>query len=185
MDEVEQVVKLIKDHHSSPSAEHREQTLVLVTSVMTWTNAAKKLKKNFPKKVGDEALAEGALRDDESETEDDPNDPENKVLYFTDKDLLQRAPPPKYQQIKSIETLAMASQRVSRSLRVFVVCSGLLYGNGESNDLFYEFFRSAWLSLHPDLASLPIVGSGKNRIPTIHVTDLSRSIKYLITGLPA
>jgi len=62
---------------------------------------------------------------------------------------------------------------MSRFIKVFVVCSGLPYGNGESNDIFYEFFRSAWLSLHPDLASLPIVGSGKNRIPTIHINDLA------------
>ena len=73
----------------------------------------------------------------------------------------------------------MTAQRTSRFLKVYVVCSGLPYGNGESNDIFYEFFRSAWLSLHPDLASLPIIGHGKNRIPTIHITDLARSIKYL------
>ena len=66
-----------------------------------------------------------------------------------------------------IEALAMAAQRASRFLKVYVVCAGLPYGNGE--DVFYEFFRSAWLSLHPDLASLPIVGKGNNRIPTIHI----------------
>lgn len=79
----------------------------------------------------------------------------------------------------------MAIQRMSRFIKVYVVCSGLPYGNGESNDIFYEFFRSAWLSLHPDLASLPIVGSGSNRIPTIHVADLSRCIKHLITSMPS
>lgn len=80
--------------------------------------------------------------------------------------------------------MAMAAQRLSRYIRVYVVCSGLPYGNGESNDIFYEFFRSAWLSLHPDLASLPIVGSGKNRIPTIHIADLTRCIKHLIVTGP-
>lgn len=65
------------------------------------------------------------------------------------------------------------------------MCAGLPYGNGESNDIFYEFFRSAWLSLHPDLASLPIVGEpGNNRIPTIHITDLSRCIKHLLLTFP-
>lgn len=61
-----------------------------------------------------------------------------------------------------------------------MLCSGLLYGNGESNSVFYEFFRRSWLSLHPELAALPIIGEGKNRIPTIHVVDLARSIKLLI-----
>lgn len=78
----------------------------------------------------------------------------------------------------------MAAQRISKHLRVFVLCSGLPYGNGESNDIFYEFYRSAWLSLHPDLASLPIVGSGKNRIPTIHINDLVQCIKYLYLNIP-
>lgn len=73
---------------------------------------------------------------------------------------------------------------MSRHLRVFVLCSGLPYGNGESNDIFYEFYRSAWLSLHPDLASLPIVGSGKNRIPTIHINDLTQCIKHLYLNIP-
>jgi nucleoside-diphosphate-sugar epimerase len=152
---------------------------VLVTSVMTWINTPKKLRKNFPKNLDDEGAT--VLRDDESDSEADAD---QRVLYFTDKDVQQRAPPPKYQQLKTIETLAMAAQRISRNLKVYVVCSGLLYGNGESNDIFYEFFRSAWLSLHPDLASLPIVGTGRNRIPTIHVTDLARAIKYLLVDHP-
>ncbi len=78
----------------------------------------------------------------------------------------------------------MAAQRLSRYLKVFIVCSGLPYGNGESNDIFYEFFRSAWLSLHPDLASLPIVGPGNNRIPTIHINDLTQCIKHLYLNVP-
>jgi len=74
----------------------------------------------------------------------------------------------------------MSSNKINKKLKVHVLCSGLPYGNGESNDMFYEFFRRAWLSLHPQLAALPIVGSGDNVIPTIHVTDLARSIQFLI-----
>lgn len=76
--------------------------------------------------------------------------------------------------------LTMSLQKTSKTTKIHILCSGLLYGNGENNDIFYEFFRRAWLSLHPDLASLPIIGNGNNRIPTIHVVDLARSIKYLI-----
>ena len=60
-----------------------------------------------------------------------------------------------------------------------MICSGLPYGHGEANDVFYEFFRRAWLSLHPDLASLPVIDSGDNTLPTIHVKDLARFVKYL------
>jgi adenylate kinase len=93
-----------------------------------------------------------------------------------------RVPSPKYQAIKSLETLALSAQKSNRSLRVHILCAGLPYGNGEQNNVFYEFFRRAWLSLNPELASLPIVGGGSNRIPTIHIVDLARSIKHLLTN---
>ena len=154
LDEIDQVVKAVKEHHSTPTSFAKEQTLILVSSVMTWISTPKKQKKDYPSKVNDNG--EPILREDESDNEGD----NSKVLYFTDKDYQRRAPAPKYQQVKTIEMLAMAAQRASKNLKVYVVCSGLSYGNGESNDIFYEFFRSSWLSLHPDLASLPIVGHG-------------------------
>ena len=82
--------------------------------------------------------------------------------------------------MKQIENLAMTAQKNNKKLKVHVVCSGLLYGNGEQNNYFYEFFRRAWLCLHPELAALPIIGNGNNRIPTIHVVDLARSVKFLL-----
>jgi len=70
----------------------KNQTLILVTSCMTWVRTPKKLRKQFPKKnVGDDSELEESmaskLREDESETEDDPANPGNKVLYFLDKDF--------------------------------------------------------------------------------------------------
>lgn len=68
------------------------------------------------------------------------------------------------------------------SLRVHVVCAGFIFGNGERNDIFYEFFRRAWVSLHPELAALPIKGNGSNHLPTIHVSDLTDCIDFLLTS---
>ena len=42
LEEVEKVIKIIKDHHSSPSAIVKDQTIILVSSVMTWINTPKK-----------------------------------------------------------------------------------------------------------------------------------------------
>ena len=81
--------------------------------------------------------------------------------------------------IKHLENLALTASKFNKNLRVHVVCSGLPYGHGEANDVFYEFFRRAWLSLHPDLAALPVIGHGQNKLPTIHVEDLSRFVRYL------
>ena len=82
LDDIESIIKIIKDFHTSQSntAELKEQTIVLVTSVMTWVNTPKKLKKNFPKKVYEDGNV--VKREDESETEDDSG-----VLYFTDKEF--------------------------------------------------------------------------------------------------
>ena len=96
-----------------------------------------------------------------------------------DEDFQSRVPYPRYQMIKHLENLAMTASKFNENIRVHVVCSGLPYGHGEANDVFYEFFRRAWLSLHPDLASLPVIDSGNNSLPTIHVKDLARFVKYL------
>lgn len=84
LDDIEKVVKILKDHHQEQKTEMKEQTLVLVSSVMTWVNTPKKVKK----------ASDGAQRDDESESEEANG---SKVLYFTDKDFSQRTPSPKYQ----------------------------------------------------------------------------------------
>ena len=78
-----------------------------------------------------------------------------------------------------MENLALAAAKFNKNLRVHVVCSGLPYGHGEANDVFYEFFRRAWLSLHPELAALPVIGAGNNQLPTIHVEDLARCVRFL------
>ncbi len=49
LDDIEKVVKLIKDYHSDQKGEMREQTLVLVSSVMTWINTPKKMRKENAK----------------------------------------------------------------------------------------------------------------------------------------
>jgi hypothetical protein len=41
-----------------------------------------------------------------------------------------RRPSPKYEQIKSIETLCLAAGKTRESLKSYVLCSGVLYGNG-------------------------------------------------------
>ena len=88
-------------------------------------------------------------------------------------------PTPKFQYLKNLENLALTATKINQKLKVHVLCSGLPYGNGEANDVFYEFFRRAWLSAHPDLAALPIIGAGKNSMPTIHVNDLAHCVRTL------
>lgn len=100
---------------------------------------------------------------------------------YTAEEFNCRVPLPKYQNLKQIELNAQVLSKANPSVRVHVVCSGFPYGNGEQNDIFYDFFRSAWVSLHPELAALPVVNGGKNCLPTIHVRDLANSIERIFT----
>lgn len=50
LDDIERVVKLVKDYHSEQKSDMKEQTLVLVSTVMTWINTPQKLKKEGGKK---------------------------------------------------------------------------------------------------------------------------------------
>ena len=77
---------------------------------------------------------------------------------------------------------ALALPKHNDKLRVHVVCSGFLYGNGEQNDIFYEFFRRSWVSLHPQLSALPVIAGGQNTLPTIHVADLANAIDTIFTN---
>ena len=84
---------------------------------------------------------------------------------WTDKDYLERMPLEQYEQIKQLEdeVLEMGVENV----KTFVICSGLIYGNGEN--AFYELVKSSWIQ---DPRELPYYGDGTNLVPTIHVKDL-------------
>ena len=109
--------------YSDSQPEHK-QTLIMISSPMTWSRSPKS--------------ADGC----------------------EDSEFEKRVPLPKYQALKQMELAALALQKQNSMLRVHIVCSGFLYGNGEQNDIFYEFFRRAWVSLHPDLTALPVIAGG-------------------------
>ena len=90
-------------------------------------------------------------------------------------------PLPKYQALKQLELQALNLYKFNTRVRTNIICSGFLFGNGEQNDIFYEFFRCAWVSLHPQLAALPVVAGGNNHLPTIHVKDLANAVERTIT----
>jgi adenylate kinase len=78
-----------------------------------------------------------------------------------------------------VETLALAASNTNPNLKTYIICPGFIYGCGE--DLFYEYFKMAWLQ---DPVRLPVVGEGKNSIPTIHILDLVGLIKRIIEKKP-
>lgn len=122
---------------------------------MTWVNTPPKYQKELeegeePVKEEDDAEpeeeeeVEGEAAEEDGE-KDESGEPikKKKVLFFKESDNYLRVPLPKYQHLKTLETLAMSSVKTQPKLKVHVLCSGIRYGNGEKQ--FYELFKSAWL----------------------------------------
>lgn len=57
---------------------------------------------------------------------------------------------------------------------------GLVYGHGE--DLLFDWFKQAWLQ---EPAELKVMNEGLNHIPTVHVIDVARLVRKIITTRPA
>ena len=59
----------------------------------------------------------------------------------------------------------------TENLKTYVVCAGLVYGLGESEDVFHGLFKDAW-----HCKPLSHSGDGENVVPTIHVADLCSAV---------
>ena len=60
-------------------------------------------------------------------------------------------------------------------LKTYIICSGFICGCGE--DFFSDYFIMIWLETP---RKLPIIGKGKNIIPTIRIIDSVSFIKRII-----
>jgi nucleoside-diphosphate-sugar epimerase len=96
-------------------------------------------------------------------------------VRFQDKDFSMRKPDPQFEKIKSMETLCMAAGKVNPKLKSYVVCSGMVYGEGER--LFAEYFMQARMQKPP---ALTYYSNGKNRVPMVHIEDLVTYVEKVI-----
>ena len=100
-----------------------------------------------------------------------------KVYYYKENEYEKRIPNSKYFYYKLLESLALLKK--NPNLKAYVICPGFIYGCGE--DFFFDYFRACWLK---NIEYMPIIGDGKNHIPTIHVLDLVHLIKRVISIKP-
>ncbi len=137
MDHVIKTFKTAQDYED-------EKTLILISSVMTWVNTPPKFKTE-----GEEEEGEGDEPEEESEPEEgegegdqeelpEGEEPPPKPVAFKEKDFHLRVPSPRFQTLKTLETLALSSTKAQPKLKVYVLCAGILYGNGER--IFYNHF---------------------------------------------
>jgi len=94
----------------------------------------------------------------------------------------QRKCSPRYKQVRLLETTLLATAR-DGLVQSMVVAPGVLYGNGE--DALHYLFAQAWLHAGDDsFTGLPLIGDGKNLIPTIHIFDLCTILRTLLESPP-
>lgn len=89
---------------------------------------------------------------------------------------------PRYKAVRALEGLVLSAAR-DGVLTSLVVAAGVLYGNGEQD--LHHLFRDAWMNAGSDsFEGLPLIGDGKNIIPTIHVFDLCAIVRQLLEAPP-
>ena len=96
---------------------------------------------------------------------------------FTEEDYLKRKASSEYAKIKEVEDLVLEFRK--EGVKTYVISAGVLYGLGEA--IFNHHFERAWKQ---DPQKLPIIGEGKNFVPTIHVKDLARMVKKIFEAPP-
>jgi hypothetical protein len=137
----EEVDHVIKTFKTTDLLE--EKTLILISSVMTWANTPPKIKNEDEEDDPDAEPEEESEPDEEGEGEDqaeiDPDaPPPPKYVYFKETDFHLRVPSPRFQTLKTLETLAISCMKGIPNLNVYVLCAGVLYGHGER--VFYNHF---------------------------------------------
>jgi len=140
---------------------------------------ASKVESEKPIGEGDEG--EHKEGEDEIPKEDTFVEPpkEYRNVPYTEKDYELRIPSSEYERIKEIEDEVLKFKK--ENLKVYVIGSGITYGNGETETVFGKWFKSAWLQKP---AKLSYYGLGDNQIPTIHVKDLVSMVKKLYETKP-
>ena len=161
--EVEEKLKVVK------AAKFEEpKVLVLISSVFTWGHTPKKLEAVAPAAPPDPPAVDTTDPPEEPAEAVPEEPPEMKELPFEETDYQAREPLPEYLLWRDLENLVLSLNN-KENLSCYVLCAGVLYGNGEMS--LEDLFKHAWLELPP---ALPYVGEGTNKIPTIHIRDSNR-----------
>jgi len=131
-------------------------------------------------KISDSRTDQSKIEGEGEEEEEKPPTPKPikyKPAPFLEADFATRVSPSKYEQYKTIEDLVLSIKK--DNLQGYVISAGVLYGSGER--VFSHHFRKAWME---QPKALPYLGEGDNNVPTIHVKDLARFVKYVIEQKP-
>ncbi|XP_063992217.1 adenylate kinase 7-like [Diachasmimorpha longicaudata] len=112
-------------------------------------------------------------------------DPQSLNAPLNELDYRKRVPHPNFVSHKDCETRvmlmkehSMLQKKSEKKLKTLVLCCGITYGNEEGP--LHFLFKLAW----HNSPFLPIFGTGRNKIPLLHVDDLSRIVHSLFYDWP-
>lgn len=185
--ELEEKLKLFKT-----TKFEEQKTIVLISSVLVWGQTEPKMVPLLSE--AEKSRLESQLEEvDESKISEEPAKTDTSIVEnlleeeklesprqnfvkapYEEADFALRKPSIKYEAWKNIEDLVLSLGN-RENINVFILCSGILYGNGEK--VFNYHFRSAWLETP---RALPFITPGDNFIPTIHIKDLAKITKFVI-----
>lgn len=202
--EAEVILNLLKDNFSVNT------TIIILSNLMTWYNTPKMKdveENQEEEQEGDKQEEEEKIEDISSVLKDlygelneiNPDKAKEiihnmKVTYrvkdlvqlkkknmkvFTEEDFPLRTPYKGYEDIKLFETRCLNMSSKYNHLNFYVIACGVAYGNGE--DIFFEWFKKAWLQ---DPKALNVLNDGLNHIPTIHVNDVAKLVRKVLITKP-
>ena len=150
---------------------------ILISSILTWSGTP-------PKDQDGENLENVDNMSVTTGKYSSPNNPEMSSdgtminSMYSESEYASRKAIPAYQNMKNLENAVLTANKCKETLRTYVLCSGITYGNGEES--FYKLFDTAYQAKD----DLKIFGDGKNIIPMIHVNDLAVYVKLLVYKRP-
>lgn len=100
-----------------------------------------------------------------------PLNPEEPNLPFTEEDYRKRKPHPNFKKHIQCEKEVVVTRKKTKlkdKLKTLVISCGLTYGDEQGP--LHHLFKMAW----QNAPSMPIFGKGNNKIPLLHVRDLSK-----------
>ncbi|KAK9300199.1 hypothetical protein QLX08_007043 [Tetragonisca angustula] len=110
-----------------------------------------------------------------------PLSPDEPQLPFTEEDYRKRKPHPNFKRhVQCEKDVATARKKIKLrdKLKTLVICCGVTYGDEQGP--LHHLFKMAW----QNAPFLPIVGKGNNKIPLLHVRDLSSVVLDVLQNWP-
>ena len=95
-----------------------------------------------------------------------PTSPAKEPCVTKRREKFSRVRPSLYSPLR-LTVLPQVYKGKTNNLSTYVVCAGLVYGLGETEEVFHGLFKDAW-----HCKALTQRGNGSNIVPTIHVSDL-------------